>query len=289
MTLRPAATTELTGHSSTEPTTPEQRCASPATGATELTIQPTTHLTATESFRALKKHRKHHEMFRDESETEPDGPDLRLLVRDDRTGEPIQWVISGRRAQYSQSAQCYWCWRWRVTRWWHLICEKCTAESEQIGAVYWWQLVWSERWTNSTGAVYWNNWQIQPTGALDHNGNTLNLNHFVNRSNPNWKPFNKNWNLLTRAVVDGRVYASGLLGWLQSPRARGSRLTRCFVTNPLCDRCQALVEPPRYPNNKHRAVRYFQRVLGQQQESFSYIFAMHAEALAAYLANAWEP
>ena len=273
MTLRPAATTELTGHSSTEPTTPEQRCASPATGATELTIQPTTHLTATESFRALKKHRKHHRMFRDESETEPDGPDLRLLVRDDRAGEPIQWVISGRRAQYSQAAQCYWCWRWRVTRWWHLICEKCIAETER------WQI----------GTEY----QIRSSGKLE-----LELvycryreveNHFVNRSNPNWKPFNKNWNLLTRAVVDGRVYASGLLGWLQSPRARDSRLTRCFVTNPLCDRCQALVEPPRYPNNKHRAVRYFQRVLGQQQESYSYIFAMHAEALAAYLANAWEP
>ena len=265
MTLRVHNTTTdarvyTTGQSSTQHTTPA-------------------NFGLAEFSRALNKHRKHHKMFRALGRygmhVDPNGPDLRLLVQDDTAGEPIQWVISGRRNEFSQSTRCYWCWRWRVTRCWHLICEKCTAENEHVGTVFWWQLVWSK--------------QIQHTRALDHNGNPLNLDHLVNRSNPDWNPFNQNWDLLTKAVIDGRVYATGLLGWLQSPGARGSELTRCTVTNPRCDRCQALVEPPWYPNNKHRAVIYFKRVLGQQPESFSYIFAMLAEALATYLANAWEP
>ena len=169
--------------------------------------------------------------------------------------------------------QCYWCWRWRVTQWWQLKCENCTA------------------WTKIR-AGYWT--RIEPTGALDHNWNPLDQNRFVNPSDPNWSALDQNWTPLTRVVIDGRVYSPGLLGWLQCWRqethsADDRRFTRCFVSNPLCDRCQALDGPPWYPNNKQRAVLYFQRVLSQQQDGFGYIFALHAEALAAYLANAWEP
>ena len=199
----------------------------------------------------------------DDSETESDSPELRFILRGDGALEPIHCWIN-RRAPCFGWVQCYWCWRWRVTQCWQLNGENCAA------------------WTKIR-AGYWT--RIEPTGALDHRWNPLDHIRCVMPSDPNWNQLDKNWTPLTRVFIDGRVYSPGLLGWLQCWRQE-MRFTRCFVSNPLCDRCQALDEPPWYPNNKQRAVLYFQRVLRQQQDN---IFEVHAEAIAAYLANAWEP
>ena len=59
--------------------------------------------------------------------------------------------------------------------------------------------------------------------------------------------------------------------------------------DPLRGRCRALNEPPWYPNNGQRAVLYFQRVLGRYENCYSFVLAVKAEALAAYLANPGKP
>ena len=61
------------------------------------------------------------------------------------------------------------------------------------------------------------------------------------------------------------------------------------VADPLCGDCRALHEPPWYPNNRQRAVLYIQRVLGRHENCYSFVLAMKAEALAAYLANPGKP
>ena len=61
------------------------------------------------------------------------------------------------------------------------------------------------------------------------------------------------------------------------------------VADPLCDRCRDLNEPPWYPNNRQRAVLYFQHTLSRHEYGYALFFKQQAEALAAYLANPGEP
>ena len=61
------------------------------------------------------------------------------------------------------------------------------------------------------------------------------------------------------------------------------------VADPLCGSCRDLNEPPWYPNNRQRAVLYFQRTLGRHENGYSFVLALKAEALATCLANPGEP
>ena len=57
------------------------------------------------------------------------------------------------------------------------------------------------------------------------------------------------------------------------------------VNEPLCGRCLDLNEPPWYPNNRQRAVLYFQRAVTSSNDLYSRVFTLHAESFAAFLAN----
>ena len=69
----------------------------------------------------------------------------------------------------------------------------------------------------------------------------------------------------------------------------GYHIGGCPLADPLCDRCRLMKEPPWYPNNRQRAILYFQHALSQQQNRYHEILVLQAETLAAFLADPREP
>ena len=65
--------------------------------------------------------------------------------------------------------------------------------------------------------------------------------------------------------------------------------TAIDVAGTLCGRCLNLDEPPWYPNNRQRAVLYFEYVLTKSSNLYSRVLRLHAEELAALLADPTVP
>ena len=267
MVLRAADATEITGSASIEPTRQEERCALRAVGATE----PSTEPTRSESRRARRRYGARRSRIEAVGATEPNGQEFTYgametaLLRADGAWEPIQRAIINGRV-YSPGClgwvQCYWCRRWRFIR--CLVSNQCrrwTFTGTEWRFIYCWEIhSWlCEHCLALPSALHAMESMEEPESVWAERGDGV-IHECVIQP-------------LTRTIIDGRVYSPGLLGWLQYYWCWRRRFTRCSVSDPLCDRCLDLNEPPWYPNNKQRAVLYFQRTLRQQADNYSRVFA----------------
>ena len=157
--------------------------------------------------------------------------------------------------------QCYWCRRWRFIR--CLVSNQCrrwTFTGTEWRFIYCWEIhsrLW-EHCLTLPSALHAMESMEEPESVWTERGDGV-IHECVIQP-------------LTRTIIDGRVYSPGLLGWLQCYWCWRWRFTRCSVSDPLCDRCLDLNEPPWDPNNKQPAVLYFQRTLRQQADNYSRVF-----------------